>query len=149
MDCAFIPFCGNTRDTSISFQAWSRSAAIAPNATENRSPVAIPAFGPHGLKTYTRWEPELFARSNQISVWLTKSWNLKRRQMLALDGRRLSDTMQSSRFKIFHADANSIISRTSGVIAKVGFTHSLNPARNGSFGCTYRYLPTMPSPGRP
>lgn len=39
--------------------------------------------------------------------------------------------------------ARSILSRTSGFIAQAGFTHSLTPARNCTFGCTYCYVPTM------
>src|SRR6266567_313558 len=46
-------------------------------------------------------------------------------------------------FAIFHADAKSILSETSGFIAQAGFTHSLSPARNCTFGCTYCYVPTM------
>jgi len=44
---------------------------------------------------------------------------------------------------VFHADAKSVLSPTSGFIAKAGFTHSLTPARNCGFGCTYCYVPTM------
>ena len=44
---------------------------------------------------------------------------------------------------IFEAEAKSILSRTSGFIAEAGFTHSLTPARNCTFGCTYCYVPTM------
>ncbi|HML17865.1 MAG TPA: radical SAM protein [Bryobacteraceae bacterium] len=36
-----------------------------------------------------------------------------------------------------------ILTRTSGFIAEAGFTHSLTPARNCTFGCTYCYVPTM------
>ena len=32
---------------------------------------------------------------------------------------------------------------TSGFIAEAGFTHSLTPARNCTFGCTYCYVPTL------
>lgn len=39
--------------------------------------------------------------------------------------------------------AKSILSQTSGFIAEAGFTHSLTPARNCTFGCTYCYVPTM------
>jgi DNA repair photolyase len=39
--------------------------------------------------------------------------------------------------------ARSILSPTSGFIAEAGFTHSLTPARNCTFGCTYCYTPTM------
>ena len=46
-------------------------------------------------------------------------------------------------FAIFHAGAKSILSATSGFIAQAGFTHSLTPARNCGFGCTYCYVPTM------
>ncbi len=41
------------------------------------------------------------------------------------------------------APAKSILSATSGFIAEAGFTHSLSPARNCTFGCTYCYVPTM------
>src|SRR5436190_4231 len=46
-------------------------------------------------------------------------------------------------FVIFHAGAKSILSATSGFIAQAGFSHSLTPARNCTFGCTYCYVPTM------
>jgi DNA repair photolyase len=39
--------------------------------------------------------------------------------------------------------ARTILSRTSGFIAEAGFTHSLTPARNCTFGCTYCYVPTL------
>jgi DNA repair photolyase len=44
---------------------------------------------------------------------------------------------------IFHAEARSILSKTTGFIAEAGFTHSLTPARNCTFGCTYCYVPTL------
>jgi len=47
------------------------------------------------------------------------------------------------RFEINRAEARSILSATSGFIAQAGFTHSLTPARNCTFGCTYCYVPTM------
>ena len=40
-------------------------------------------------------------------------------------------------------ETRTILSRTSGFIAQAGFTHSLNPARNCTFGCSYCYVPTM------
>jgi DNA repair photolyase len=46
-------------------------------------------------------------------------------------------------FQIFAAEAGSILSATTGFIATAGFTHSLTPARNCTFGCTYCYVPTM------
>jgi len=39
--------------------------------------------------------------------------------------------------------ARSILSLTTGFIADAGFTHSLTPARNCTFACTYCYVPTM------
>jgi DNA repair photolyase len=39
--------------------------------------------------------------------------------------------------------ARTILSSTSGFIAEAGFTHSLTPARNCTFGCTYCYVPTL------
>jgi DNA repair photolyase len=41
------------------------------------------------------------------------------------------------------AQARSILSPVSGFLAEAGFTHSLTPARNCTFGCTYCYVPTM------
>ncbi|MSV29875.1 MAG: radical SAM protein [Bryobacterales bacterium] len=46
-------------------------------------------------------------------------------------------------FPIHHSEAKSILSSTTGFIAQAGFTHSLTPARNCTFGCTYCYVPTM------
>jgi len=46
-------------------------------------------------------------------------------------------------FQIFQRESAGILSRTSGFIAEAGFTHSLTPARNCTFGCTYCYVPTM------
>src|SRR3984893_1504769 len=45
--------------------------------------------------------------------------------------------------QIRSAGAKNILTRTSGFIAQAGFTHSLTPARNCTFGCTYCYVPTM------
>ena len=47
------------------------------------------------------------------------------------------------RFQIFEAEAKSALSATSGFIAQAGFTHSLSPARNCTFACTYCYVPSM------
>lgn len=46
-------------------------------------------------------------------------------------------------FPIFQTEARSILSPVSGFLAEAGFTHSLNPARNCTFGCSYCYVPTM------
>jgi DNA repair photolyase len=46
-------------------------------------------------------------------------------------------------FQVLEAPASSILSNTTGFIAEAGFTHSLTPARNCTFGCTYCYVPTM------
>ncbi len=46
-------------------------------------------------------------------------------------------------FQIFQAQASSILSATTGFIAEAGFTHSLTPARNCTFGCSYCYVPSM------
>lgn len=42
-----------------------------------------------------------------------------------------------------HAPARRLLSPVSGFLAEAGFTHSLTPARNCTFGCTYCYVPTM------
>ena len=41
------------------------------------------------------------------------------------------------------AQATSALSRTSGFIADAGFSHSLTPARNCTYGCLYCYVPTL------
>jgi DNA repair photolyase len=46
-------------------------------------------------------------------------------------------------FQVFEAQSASILSPTTGYIAQAGFTHSLTPARNCTFGCSYCYVPTM------
>ncbi|MEO8050935.1 MAG: radical SAM protein [Acidobacteriota bacterium] len=52
--------------------------------------------------------------------------------------------MQAGRIEIRDGiNARTILSPTSGFIADAGFTHSLTPARNCTFGCTYCYVPTM------
>lgn len=52
--------------------------------------------------------------------------------------------MQAGRIEIRDGIvARTILSPTSGFIADAGFTHSLTPARNCIFGCTYCYVPTM------
>ncbi|MGO4885025.1 MAG: radical SAM protein [Bryobacteraceae bacterium] len=47
------------------------------------------------------------------------------------------------RFEIYRGESASILSCTSGFIAQAGFSHSLTPARNCTFACTYCYVPTM------
>ena len=47
------------------------------------------------------------------------------------------------RFEIYRAESAGILTQTSGFIAEAGFTHSLSPARNCTFACTYCYVPTM------
>ena len=56
-------------------------------------------------------------------------------------GRRVE--LQGQCLPIYGAEAKSILSRTSGFIARAGFTHSLNPARNCVYGCSYCYVPTL------
>ena len=46
-------------------------------------------------------------------------------------------------FQIYEAQARSILSPVSGFLTEAGFTHSLTPARNCTFGCLYCYVPTM------
>ena len=46
-------------------------------------------------------------------------------------------------FQVFEAESRSILSATTGFIRAAGFSHSLTPARNCTFGCTYCYVPTM------
>jgi DNA repair photolyase len=44
---------------------------------------------------------------------------------------------------IHESRARTILSPVSGFLAEAGFTHSLTPARNCTFGCSYCYVPTM------
>ena len=46
-------------------------------------------------------------------------------------------------FQVFESASKTILSPTTGFIAEAGFTHSLTPARNCTYGCTYCYVPTM------
>ncbi|MGI8742210.1 MAG: SPL family radical SAM protein [Bryobacteraceae bacterium] len=46
-------------------------------------------------------------------------------------------------FQIYESESRSILSATTGFIAHAGFTHSLTPARNCTYGCAYCYVPTM------
>jgi len=46
-------------------------------------------------------------------------------------------------FRIYESPVKSILSPVSGFLAEAGFSHSLTPARNCTFGCTYCYVPTM------
>jgi len=46
-------------------------------------------------------------------------------------------------FQVFESESRSVLSSTTGFIAQAGFTHSLTPARNCTFGCSYCYVPTM------
>ena len=52
-------------------------------------------------------------------------------------------------FQVFQAEAASILSATTGFIAQAGFTHSLTPARNCTFGCSYCYVPDHANLRRP
>ena len=52
-------------------------------------------------------------------------------------------SVDGSVVRIREADGRSILTRTTGFIAEAGFTHSLSPARNCTFACTYCYVPTM------
>ncbi len=44
---------------------------------------------------------------------------------------------------ILETRSRSILSPVSGFLAEAGFTHSLTPARNCTYGCSYCYVPTM------
>jgi DNA repair photolyase len=55
----------------------------------------------------------------------------------------IDTTVDAARLAARATTAKSILSKTSGFIAEAGFTHSLTPARNCTFGCTYCYVPTM------
>ncbi len=44
---------------------------------------------------------------------------------------------------VYGGEVRTILSPTSGFIARAGFTHSLTPARNCLYGCSYCYVPTL------
>jgi DNA repair photolyase len=44
---------------------------------------------------------------------------------------------------IHETRGRTILSPVSGFLAEAGFTHSLTPARNCTYGCSYCYVPTM------
>jgi DNA repair photolyase len=46
-------------------------------------------------------------------------------------------------WRIRETEARTILTRVSGFLKEAGFTHSLSPARNCTYGCTYCYVPTM------
>ena len=46
-------------------------------------------------------------------------------------------------YRIREQTSRTILSSTSGFLLAAGFTHSLTPARNCTFGCSYCYVPTM------
>jgi DNA repair photolyase len=46
-------------------------------------------------------------------------------------------------FRILESEARSILTPVTGFLAEAGFTHSLSPARNCTYGCSYCYVPTM------
>lgn len=46
-------------------------------------------------------------------------------------------------YSIREQTSRTILTRTSGFLLAAGFTHSLTPARNCTFGCSYCYVPTM------
>lgn len=55
----------------------------------------------------------------------------------------VQDERASRWFHIRENDTRGILSATTGFIAQAGFTHSLTPARNCTYGCIYCYVPTM------
>jgi DNA repair photolyase len=57
--------------------------------------------------------------------------------------KKVASSQQPVASTIRSAPAKTILSKTAGFIAEAGFTHSLTPARNCTFGCTYCYVPTM------
>ncbi|MBZ2180858.1 MAG: radical SAM protein [Acidobacteria bacterium] len=46
-------------------------------------------------------------------------------------------------YRIGEQTSRTILTRTSGFLREAGFTHSLTPARNCTFGCSYCYVPTL------
>ncbi len=46
-------------------------------------------------------------------------------------------------WQIREVTAKHILTPVSGFLRQAGFTHSLSPARNCTYGCTYCYVPTL------
>jgi DNA repair photolyase len=46
-------------------------------------------------------------------------------------------------YRLGEQTSRTILTRTSGFLLEAGFTHSLTPARNCTFGCSYCYVPTL------
>jgi DNA repair photolyase len=46
-------------------------------------------------------------------------------------------------WQVRESKARTILSEVSGFLKEAGFTHSLSPARNCTYGCTYCYVPTL------
>ncbi len=46
-------------------------------------------------------------------------------------------------WQVRETTAKTILTPVSGFLKEAGFTHSLSPARNCTYGCTYCYVPTM------
>ena len=46
-------------------------------------------------------------------------------------------------WQVYETVAKTILSPTSGFLKQAGFTHSLSPARNCTYGCSYCYVPTL------
>lgn len=46
-------------------------------------------------------------------------------------------------WQIRETAAKNILTPVSGFLQQAGFTHSLSPARNCTYGCTYCYVPTL------
>src|SRR5947208_990474 len=44
---------------------------------------------------------------------------------------------------IREAESGRVLTPVSGFLTEAGFTHSLTPARNCTYGCSYCYVPTM------
>ncbi len=63
--------------------------------------------------------------------------------MYAPNGPGFSYNLHLPSFPILSSEARSILSPASGFIAAAGFTHSLSPARNCTFACSYCYVPTL------
>jgi hypothetical protein len=67
----------------------------------------------------------------------------RRRKKIVREARLRANLNLYVPFGIFETEARSILSPVSGFLLEAGFTHSLTPARNCTFGCSYCYVPTM------
>src|SRR2546422_643207 len=116
--------------------------AISPASRKGDCLMSSMISSPSSIKPFiaSQVSPLAFLPSSEKTCSNLWSWPLV---CCRCSSNALRRSLVVDAFAIFHADAKSILSETGGFIAQAGFTHSLTPARNCGFACTYCYVPTM------